>query len=340
MAKVVSVRPHVASLYYEETMRMKLSFLLLLTLLTISSQMLAQEKVIMDTDIGDDIDDAYAVALALASPELKILGITSAWGNTELRSQMLDRLLCLAGRSDVPVLSGVKTTTENVFSQQVWARAGEGRVHGDAVDFLLDAIRKNPGEITLLAIAPLTNIGAAMDRDPVTFKKLKRIVMMGGSIRRGYGDTGLTPAHGPDAEYNIAMDVAAARKLFQSGVPIYLMPLDSTQLALDETKREMLTTVSTPLTDALLVLTAEWQRASHQVTPVLYDVMAVAFAVKPELCPVTAMHISVSEEGKTKEGPGTPNTNVCLASDAETFFQFLMPRLLKQDLHGNSSCVR
>jgi inosine-uridine nucleoside N-ribohydrolase len=311
-------------------------------ILAFSSRLFAQaaaQKVIIDTDIGDDIDDAFAVTLALSSPELQVIGITSAWGDTELRSRMLDRLLCEAGRSDIPVRTGVKTPSKTPFSQEVWAGSGVANPHGDAVDFLLGEIRKNPGEITLIAIAPLTNIGAAIDRDPATFKKLKRVVMMGGSIHRGYGDLGFAPAHGPDAEYNIAMDPPAAQKLFRSGVPIYMMPLDSTQLKPDETKREMLTTVSTPLTDALQVLTAEWQSVTHQTTPTMFDVMAVAYAIRPELCPATAMHIEVDGAGFTRDKSGSPNTNVCLDSDSDKFFQFLMPRLLTQNLRGRSSCV-
>ncbi|HEX3435675.1 MAG TPA: nucleoside hydrolase [Pseudacidobacterium sp.] len=299
----------------------------------------ASQKVIIDTDIGDDVDDAYAVALALSSPELKIIGITSAWGDTELRSRMLDRLLCEAGRSDIPVLTGVKTVSKAQFSQAVWARAGESHTHGDAVEFLLDQIRRNPGEITLIAIAPLTNIGAAIDRDPATFKKLKRVVMMGGSIRRGYDNPSFTAARGPDAEYNIATDPAAARKLFQSGVPIYMMPLDSTQILFDETKRERLRTVSTPLTDTLQLLTAQWQRVTRWTTPTLFDDVAVAYAIRPDLCPVVPMHIEVDDAGFTRERPGAANVNVCLSSDSDKFFLFWMPRLLEQNLHGTSSCV-
>jgi inosine-uridine nucleoside N-ribohydrolase len=299
----------------------------------------AQQKIIIDTDIGDDIDDVFAVGLALSSPEFTILGITSAWGDTELRSRMLDRLLCETGRSDIPVRTGVKTATKANFSQEVWAKAGEAHTHADAVDFLLDQSRKNPGEITLIAIAPLTNIGAAIDRDPETFKKLKRVVLMGGSIRRGYDDFGPLVSRPPDAEYNIAMDPAAAQKLMRSGVPIYMMPLDSTQLKFDEVERSMLTTVSTPLTDSLQVLTAEWQRVAHQTTPTMFDAVAVAYALKPELCPATPLHIDVDNSGFTREGPGTANVNVCLSSDSDPFFQFLMPRLLGQKLSGSSSCV-
>jgi purine nucleosidase len=298
-----------------------------------------QQKVIIDTDIGDDIDDAFAVGLALSSSELKVLGITSAWGDTELRSRLLDRLLCETGRSDIPVSTGIKTAGKAAFSQAVWAKAGELHTHGDAVDFLLDQIRKNPRDITLIAIAPLTNIGAAIDRDPETFKKLKRVVLMGGSVRRGYDEFGMAAARAPEPEYNIASDPAAARKLLKSGVPVYMMPLDSTQLKLDEVKRAMLSTLSTPLTDSLQVLTAEWQLTTHQTTPTMFDVVAVAYVMNPELCPATPLHLEVDSSGFTREGPGTANVQVCLNSDSDRFFQFLMPRLLDQKMHGNASCV-
>lgn len=299
-----------------------------------------QQKVIIDTDIGDDIDDVFAVGLALSSPELKILGVESAWGDTELRSRMLDRLLCETGRSDIPVATGVKTTTKNPLTQEAWAKAGAAHTHGDAVDFLLDQIRKNPGEITLIAIGPLTNIGAAIDKDPATFKKLKRVVMMGGSIRLGYDEFGLIAAKpAPEPEYNIAMDPAAAQKLVNSGVLIYMMPLDSTQLKFDEVKRAMLTTVSTPLTDSLQVLIAEWQHGAHQTTPTMFDAVAAAYAVQPELCPTTPLHIDVDGKGFTREGSGAANVNVCLSSDSDQFFRFFMPRLLEQKLVGSSSCV-
>jgi inosine-uridine nucleoside N-ribohydrolase len=300
-----------------------------------------QQKVIIDTDIGDDIDDVFAVGLALSSPELKILGVSSAWGDTELRSQMLDRLLCETGRSDIPVTTGVKTARKPGFTQDVWAKAGVTHTHGDAVDFLLDQVRKNPGEITLIAIGPLSNIGAEIDRDPETFKKLQRVVLMGGSIRRGYDEFGTLSltVRTPDAEYNIAMDPTAAQKLVRSGVPIYMMPLDSTELKFDEVKRAMLTTVGTPLTDSLQVLIAEWQRATHQTTPTMFDAVAAAYALKPELCPTTPLHIEVDDKGFTRESAGPANVNVCLSSDSDQFFQFFMPRLLEQKLSGTSSCI-
>ena len=81
----------------------------------------APQKVILDTDIGDDIDDAYALALVLTSPELKLLGVTTAWGNTGLRAQLVEGLLCESGQQNIPVFIGVPTKANNVFTQASWA---------------------------------------------------------------------------------------------------------------------------------------------------------------------------------------------------------------------------
>jgi inosine-uridine nucleoside N-ribohydrolase len=283
-------------------------------------------KIIVDTDIGDDVDDAFAVGLALASPELDVVGITTAWGDTGLRARLVDRLLSETANTHIPVAEGIPTQSKTTFSQARWAQSGPpSRPHPAAVDFLLGQLEQHPGEITLVAIGPLTNVGAAIDRDSGAFKKLKRVVLMGGSIRKGYDDLGYTPDRGPDPEYNIVSDIPAAQKLFTSGVPIYMMPLDSTQLKLDEEKRELLFRRGTPLTDALTLLYHQW----GQLTPTLFDVMAVAYVLDPGLCPAQPLDIVVDRDGFTRTGRGTPNASACLASDSDQFFHFVLPRLLR-----------
>ncbi len=196
----------------------------------------AREKVIIDTDIGDDVDDAFALALAVKSPEMEILGITTTFGETEVRAQIVDRFLGEVGRTGIPVPAGKRTETKNPMSQRRYAEGGHfaKSSHGDAADFILEQIRKYPGEVTLIGIGPLMNVGAALDRDAATFRKLKRVVIMGGSIRRGYGDYGYNEHVPLSPEWNILNDVASAQKLFASGVPLFVMPLDSTQLKLDD----------------------------------------------------------------------------------------------------------
>jgi len=284
------------------------------------------EKIIIDTDIGDDIDDAFAVAMALRSPELQILGISTTFGDTQTRAKLLDRLLGEAGRSDIPVAVGTPTTVRGTFTQLRYAEGGHfaRKTHPEAVDFILDQIHRYPGEITLVAIGPLINVGALIDKDAQTFRELRRVVLMCGSVERGYGDLGYSKPHGPEAEWNIKNDITSAQKLFASGVPIFMMPLDSTQLKLDEVKRAAIFQAGTPITDALTLLYHEW----GQETPTLFDPMTIAFIVDPQLCPVKPMHIVVDEKGFTRAEAGAPNAQVCMNSNPDAFFHFYIPRVI------------
>ena len=283
------------------------------------------EKIIIDTDIGDDIDDAFAVALALRSPELQILGITTTFGDTAARAKLLDRLLAVAGREDIPVAVGAPTPPKTAFTQRAYAEGGKlpPKTHPAAVDFILDQIQRYPGQITLVEIGPPFNAGAAIEKDPATFRKLRRVVMMGGSIYRGYGWLPYSPPVPPDPEWNIMNDIPGARKLFAAGVPIYLMPLDSTQLKLDEVKRAFLFSRGTPLTNALTLLYHEW----GQQTPTLFDPMTIAYLLRPALCPVKPMDIRVDAKGYTRPVDGRPDAEVCLDSDPDAFFNLYLRRL-------------
>lgn len=287
------------------------------------------DKIILDTDIGDDIDDAFALGLLLSSPEADLLGVTTAYGNTHLRARLTKRYLCGLGRCDLPVSAGPEAATNSVFTQARYAQRYPDQKWPDAISFILGEIEKYPNQITLISIAPYSNIGALIDRDPAAFRKLKRVVIMGGSIQRGYGDLGYLPNRGPDAEYNVRMDIAASKKLFTSGVPLYVMPLDSTQLKLDEVKRDVLFSYDTPLTDTLTLLYEQWAGSTQNPTPTLYDPMAVAYALNPDLCPTTPMHIVVDDKGYTRVEKGAPNANVCLESSPDKFFDFYLHRVMK-----------
>ena len=287
----------------------------------------APEKIIIDTDIGDDIDDAFAVALALRSPELQILGVTTTFGDTRERAKLADHLLGDAGRADIPVAVGAPTPTppNNKFTQRAYADEGKfaRATHPNAVDFILGQIRLHPGEITLVGIGPLCNVGALIDKDAPTFRKLKRVVMMGGSIQIGYGTNAAGAPNPPQPEWNILNDVASARKLFASGVPIYMMPLDSTQLKMNAADREVLFSSGTALTRALEELYHEW----GQETPTLFDPLTIAYILKPDLCTeLKPVRIHVDDRGMTLAEPGEPNASACLHSDAAAFFKFYVGR--------------
>jgi inosine-uridine nucleoside N-ribohydrolase len=280
-------------------------------------------RVIFDTDIGDDIDDAYALGFLLRSPEVQVLGVTTAFEDTHLRARLATRFLKAAGRGEVPVYEGPRTEGVSHFSQGRWAEGSPDRAYPDAIEFVLKTIRESPGQITLVAVAPLTNVGALIAKDAKTFGKLKRVVLMGGSVERGYGNKDT-----PDAEWNIVNDVAAAKALFASGVPLYVMPLDSTQIPLDAARQAELFGKKTGMAKALEELTAEWSAAAvNRRPPVLFDAVAAAYAVKPEVCPATAMRIEVDDKGFTRRVSGVANANVCLRSATGEFFDLLMSRV-------------
>jgi inosine-uridine nucleoside N-ribohydrolase len=292
------------------------------------------QLVILDTDIGDDIDDAFALALLLRSPEIKLLGISTAYGDTELRARLVDRYLQALGRTDIPVTAGAQTPHSNVFSQEAYASQAPEREHPGSIKFLLEQIRAHPGEITLIAIGPLTNLGIAIQRDPATFRQLKRVVMMGGSVYRGY-DSGNPKEidQSPSPEWNIRCDPEAAQALLASGVPVFMMPLDSTQIRLTQNQLGTILAHGSPVTDQLTLLYHQWTGADSWKMPTLYDPVAVTYAIRPELCPTQPIHLVVDEKGFTRPGPGKPNAQVCLKSDEGGFAEFLLGRLLNDATH-------
>lgn len=243
------------------------------------------ELLVVSTDIGDDIDDAFALGLLLRSPQLRVLGIASAWGDTSLRAQLLQRLLQQAGRSEVPLAVGARTTSTIAFSQARWAAKGQlpGKLP-DAAAMILQQARQHPGQVTLLVLGPMTDAALAQQRDPAGFAKLKRIVAMGGSVRVGYGKSAYRPASSPAPEYNILSDVAAAQRAFAAGVPIVLLPLDATQITLEEPERIALFAHGDGLTDALTQLYYQWRNTDQpwaSATPTLFDAVPVAWLLRP-----------------------------------------------------------
>ena len=284
------------------------------------------ELVLIDTDIGDDLDDAFAVALALQSPELRILGITTTYGDTDLRARLLGRFLAAVSRQEIPVAAGPATPSKGVFTQRRYAEQAPSSPdkRQTAIDLFAEQVRAHPHAITLVAIGPLTTVEALIDREPALFRQLKRVVMMGGSIDRGYGLPYSAAPHGPDAEWNILNGISGARKLLASGVPIVMLPLDATQLPLDEVKRAALFAHGSPLTDQLTLLYQQY----GQQTPTLFDPLTIATLLDPRVCPTEPMRLRVDDQGYTRREPGPANVQVCLRSDADAFYTLLMTRLL------------
>jgi inosine-uridine nucleoside N-ribohydrolase len=308
-------------------MQMK-KFVLIITLTLMTATRMTAETspkipILLDTDIGTDIDDAFALALIVNSPELELVGVTTVAGDTQARARLAAKLLWEAGGAwrRVPVVAGEPGQPQPI-DQTRWADGFSSPQLRKikAVDFLKSEISRRPGEITLVTIGELTNVATLLKSDPSVAKKIKRLVMMGGSIARGYA-----PDSKPDAEWNIKSNPAAAQTVFSSGIPILVAPLDVTaMLQLDESNRHRVFTHLTPLTNALTLLYHLW----NHPTPTLFDPMAVAMLIDPSLCETQQLAIEVDAQGFTRAVEGRPrNATVGMRTGPAKFFQFYLSRV-------------
>jgi len=283
----------------------------------------AKIPVILDTDIGSDIDDAFALALIIKSPELQLLGVTTVSGDTSVRARIAAKMLWEAGGKwrQVPVVAGELRPKQDI-NQAPWAKGFKGPqiLKESAVEFMRGKIHRYPGQITLIAIGELTNVAALIKTDPLAAKQIKRITLMGGSIARGYA-----PGSQPDPEWNIKSNPAAAQVVFSSGIPIIMAPLDVTaMLQLDAAARHRIFSQNSPLTNSLAALYHLW---NHE-TPTLFDPMAVALVLDPALCQTQDLAIEVDEKGFTRVVKGRPaNATVGLSTNPDEFFEFYLGRV-------------
>lgn len=263
-------------------------------------------KIIIDTDPGQD--DAVAILLALASPdEIAVLGITTVAGNVPLAlTEKNARIICeLAGRPDIAVFAGCDRPLVQplVTAEHVHGKTGlDGIALPDptmplqaahAVDFIIDTLRAEPsGTVTLCPLGPLTNIATAFTRAPDIMARVKEIVLMGGA----YFEVGnITPA----AEFNIYVDPEAAEIVFQSGVPLVVMPLDVTHKVLTTRPRiDAIRAIGSPVAHAVASWTDFFERFDMakygaEGAP-LHDPCVIAYLLAPGL--FTGRHINVEIE--------------------------------------------
>ncbi|HOL55043.1 MAG TPA: nucleoside hydrolase [bacterium] len=294
------------------------------------------KKVIIDTDIGGDIDDALAVALALNSPELDVIGITTVFENTLLRAKLAKKLLQVFNRSDIPVIKGVEKPIINDWDRslippQVRAVREEIEVNENinAVDFIVEKIMNSAEPVTLITIGPLTNIAGAIIKEP-GLKDKTRIYMMGGMYSQAF------------PEWNIYCDPEAGRVVFDSGIPITMVGLDVTlKCKLGKKSLDKIFDFNSERTNFLSELIRIWQEDDESRFPILHDPLAVATLIDPSLVRRESMHIKVETRGEFTRGvtvvtdtpygdrKGDSNVDVSVDVDSDRFIQFFLERILK-----------
>jgi purine nucleosidase len=289
----------------------------------------ARMKVVLDTDIGTDIDDGWALGYALKSPSFELIGVTVTDADTVQRARLVCKLLYRLGRTDVPVAVGRKTAAvppDRIDYQFAWAEDFQAYkpVAAPAVEFLADAIRRNPGEITLIAVGPLQNIGDLVRLHPDVVSMVKRVVLMSGSV----GPNAWSAA--PMAEWNVKLAIPEAQAVYAAPWPLTIVPLDSTTyVRLEDRERENLRKAGTPLVVALEALLRLWADGPES-RMTLHDQLALAEAQHPgrffRRC--DAMPLRVDDEGFTRvdAGRGRPVT-VCLEPKRDEFMAHYLAQL-------------
>jgi pyrimidine-specific ribonucleoside hydrolase len=322
-------------------------------------------RIIIDTDPG--IDDAMAIFLALRSPELKVEAITPVAGNVPLDLTLPNalRLLEIADRTDIPVAAGASHPL-------VRRLATAGHVHGvnglagvefpepktkpvreTAPEIIRRIVRENPGEITIVAVGPLTNVALALRADPELANMIPAIAIMGGSLSGG----NMTPA----AEFNLYVDPEAARIVFDANIPLTMVGLDVTRKCrVSEEHIKQLEAANNPVSQAAgKILRATYERMRHggEVTDIdLHDALAVASLIDHDVITRKDYYVEVETVGEWTAGqtlgydghgpvrkspqmetsapeppptelPYKPNAQVAVGVDPDRFFRLLIPRL-------------
>lgn len=289
-------------------------------------------KLILDTDIGTDIDDAFALAMIIRSP-IELIGVSTVSGDTLTRAKIAAGLLHIGGKDDVAIFTGppsrsVLTQAEWAASQPVMALERDQEKMADFYWQAIDTFDKH--ELCIAAIGPLTNIASIRSRDPARFDERVRLLYMGGSVNKGYMGLPI-----PMPEYNIAADRRASRALLDANVEMDIFPLDSTQdLKLPETLWSTLQDLADidPLCRALVELTMLFKRRFLGATPVMFDPATLAVLLDPGIGSHTSLDLTVNSLGMTrirKHSRGeTFSKRVYLHLDKEKFYRLFSESIL------------
>lgn len=305
------------------------------------------KKVMIDCDVG--VDDAFALILAFHSPELKVKAVTGVNGNVPLTQvfENIQKVLLLIQPQHKPLIArGAEKPLkgETIYAHSFHGRDGlggaiiertEGKEYwktfpGSADELITKMARQCPDQLTLIATAPLTNLALGIQRDLEGMKKLKEIVIMGGAVRTKGNIT-------PHAEFNIFSDPLAAKIVFESELPITLVPLDVThQVNLTaQYMEEKVKPIRNPFSRFVIEATgyhSSTRQFRNKEIIHLHDPLAVGVAIDPNLVKKEKLSVSVETQegeyfGKIIEGVGDSNIDVCLTVDAKRFLELFVSRL-------------
>lgn len=281
-----------------------------------TQQMPASHRVILDTDIGTDVDDLMALALILGTPAIELLGVTTVYGDVDLRARMTKRVAAIAG-ADFPVHAGA---SETLSGREVWWAGHEAVLYEnlaqeeidgtDAVGILIETVCESPGTVDVIAIGPLTNIAAAITRDERFAASVRHLWIMGGSFVDD------------EPEHNLRSDAAAAAIVFGAGIPTTVSGLEVTRLI--NMGRDALERIggAAAIGKAIQAEITQWWAFWGTEWNVPHDPVTVLTMTRPELFTyspegtVTVL-TSGTEEGISRFTPGAGRTRIVTGLEAD-----------------------
>jgi purine nucleosidase len=304
----------------------------------------AAGRILLDTDIGTNPDDCLALSLILASPEVELVAVTTVYGDVAVRARIALELLRLRGLPDLPVAMGADRPLRP-DRPVAWAGyEGHGLLEvaegvrepaGEpAVDLIVRTVMASPGEITLFAIGPLTNVALALAREPRLARSLAGLVVMGGVV----GSSGAP--HLPSTETNFRSDPEAAQMALTAGAPLTLVPLDvTTWVRMDRDALERLRGAGGAFHRAVAEQVALYPPFTERGWAYLHDPLAVAARIEPSLVTLEPLRVAVETGNEQVAGrllvsrpdshaPAT--AHVALGVDAPRAEQFILGRLAAQ----------
>jgi inosine-uridine nucleoside N-ribohydrolase len=293
--------------------------------------------VILDTDIGDDIDDTWALGFLLCCPEFDVRLVVGDHGKPLYRARLMAQFLEVCGRTDIPVGIGRETAVRGEGPQAEWVRGYDlesypGKVYLDGVRAIVEIIMDSDEPVTVIAIGPLPNIASALEIEPRIAERA-RFVGMHGSLRRGYGGS-----RNVSAEYNVKEDIRSCRRAFEAPWPISITPLDTCgTIDLRGELYHRVRDAKGPIPRAIIENYRIWCR--HHPTlqtrdmaadrsSVLFDTVAVLLALSGKWLQIEELGIRVTDEGFTVIDDQAPRLRVATDwLDVDAFRHFLVDRL-------------
>jgi inosine-uridine nucleoside N-ribohydrolase len=292
--------------------------------------------VVLATDIGDDIDDTWALGLLLKSPELDLKLAVTEYGSPRYRGKILAKFLEQVGHGNVPIGLGPEYGQSKEGPQAPWVKDYDldnykGTVYQEGARAMVEVIMRSPHPVTLISIGPTPTVAAALAMEPGITRRT-RFVGMDGSVRMGYGGS---PT--PSAEWNVKAAVESARQVLSAPWDITITPLDTCGLvSLDEARYQRLLQSRDPIVSAVIENYRVWSRSLHpdsdvaeKHSSVLFDTVAVYLAMSNDLCAMEKLKIRVTDDGFTKIDPNGKSMSVATAwLSLDAYKDFLVDRLL------------